>query len=349
MNRILPLILALSLASSPLFGQTLYNLSFLNGSSSGGQFCVDFYMSYDQVAKLGSSNLYFTFDKTNLTNPSVSSTTIGPPFYDNPTITVPGDGISSINIVLNATNFGEQINTTNTKVGTICFDVADMGAAIQLNWITTGTYESVVFLDNQSTRLSPGTMVNWSGAAFPVEWLSFLAEQKDTDAILDWSTASEINNKQFEIERSIDGQTFEIIGKKAGKGNTNGVSDYTYVDRGAGALGFRKLYYRLRQVDYDGTFEYSPTVELSIVSDKTLAITGYPNPFANELNIRFSSIVRQDLQIEILSALGQKIYSYNTTDIEGELRVDVSNWAEGLYYLSIVGGTKREVFKILKE
>lgn len=365
MNRILPLILVILLASSSLFGQTptTYNLSFLNGRDEGGQFCVDFYMSYDQVAKIGSCNLYFTFDKTNLSNPSVTAVTspgtneifIGPPFYDAPEIKITGeiagDGVASINIVLNATNFGETITTTDTKLGTVCFDALDLGAPIKLDWITSSTFRSVIFLDDQLTQLTnPGTITNWNGgAAFPVEWLDFTAEQTGADAVLDWTTASEINNNEFQIERSVDGQTFQLIGTREGKGNTTGISQYNYVDRGAGALGFRSLYYRLRQVDYDGSFEYSNTVELGITTDRSLSIVGYPNPFNNELTVRFSSIVKQDLQIEVISALGQSVYAKTTKDVEGDLKLDVSNWAEGVYYLSIVGGTNREVYKILKE
>jgi len=348
MKRILPFILVFILASSQVFGQTVYNLSFINGLLSGGQLCIDIQMSFDAAAKLGSSNLYFTYDKINLSSPTITTHTLSGS-YATPTLTTPADGRASFNIVLNNTNNGIPIATANTQIARICFNVADENGPTDLTWITSGTYESIVFLDNEATLLGPGTMANYNGAAFPVEWLSFNGKQEGADAILDWSTASEINNKKFEIERSVDGQSFEIIGDKAGKGNTTVISDYSYVDRGAGAMGFRKLYYRLRQVDYDGTFDYSPTIELGIVSDKTLSILGYPNPFNNELRIRYTSIVKQNLEIEVLNAVGQKIYAHSTREEEGDLSIDVSRWAQGVYYLSIRGGTKREVYKVLKE
>lgn len=350
MNRILPLIFGFLLASSSLFGQTVYNLSFLNGTTSGGQFCVDIFMSFDAADGLGTSNLYFTFDKTNLSSPTISTEELtGAGGYSTPTLTTPSDGVAAFNVVLNSAANSLAIGNTDTKVATICFTAVDLGAVMELTWITSGRFASIVFLDDEATLLSPGTMVNWNGAVFPVEWLDFTAEQEGADAILDWATATEINNKNFEIERSVDGQTFELIGSTPGKGNTQSVSTYTYVDRGAGSLGFKKLFYRLRQVDYDGTFEYSPTVELGISSDNPLSIIGYPNPFNNELSVRFSSIVRQSMSIEIVNALGQKMYDTTTSEVEGELNIDVTDWAEGVYYLSITGPRHREVYKILKE
>lgn len=348
MKRILPLILVFILASSNIFAQTLYNLSFLNGTTNTGQFCVDIFMSMDAVGKLGSSNLVFSFDNTNLSNPSVDSHTLSGS-YGTPDVRTPADGIASFNVVLNSINNGITVLTTDTKIATVCFDAADLGAVIELNWITSGRNESVVFLDSEAALLAPGTMVNWNGTAFPVEWLSFDAEQQGGDAVLDWSTASEINNNKFEIERSIDGNTFQLIGDTPGKGNTNGISNYSYVDRGAASLGFRTLYYRLRQIDYDGSFEYSPTVELGIAQDKLLSIVGYPNPFQSNLSIRFSSIQRQDLSIEVVNAIGQKMFSKNTSDTDGELNIDTSDWSEGVYYLSINSPTYKEVYKVLKE
>lgn len=92
----------------------------------------------------------------------------------------------------------------------------------------------------------------------PVSWLSFTgARQADGSALLNWSTASELNNSHFEVEKTTDGKTFTKIDEVKGSGTTNKISRYTYTDKNAGP---GTVYYRLKQVDFNKKFEYSKLV-----------------------------------------------------------------------------------------
>jgi hypothetical protein len=92
-----------------------------------------------------------------------------------------------------------------------------------------------------------------NNATTPVKLTSFTATAKAADAFLNWTTASEINNKGFDVERSVDGRTFESIGFVKGAGNSTRMLNYSLTD----AKAFEKtpvMYYRLKQVDFDGNF-----------------------------------------------------------------------------------------------
>ena len=96
-----------------------------------------------------------------------------------------------------------------------------------------------------------------SGIALPLEFVSFDARAAAMHtANLQWATASEINNSHFEIERSYNGRTFEMIGQVAGKGKSHQQMEYNYIDNGIHPSN-NIAYYRLKQVDFNGTSEYS--------------------------------------------------------------------------------------------
>jgi len=115
--------------------------------------------------------------------------------------------------------------------------------------------------------------------ALPVEFLSFTARRNNNTVQLDWATASESGNSHFEVERSLDGQVYENIGRVNGVGDTEELQQYQFVDRSpkAGAN-----YYRLRQVDYDGQFDYSRIVIAQFGDQGGKEILAFPNPMQGE-------------------------------------------------------------------
>ncbi|MEL6592702.1 MAG: hypothetical protein AAFQ68_21565, partial [Bacteroidota bacterium] len=104
----------------------------------------------------------------------------------------------------------------------------------------------------------------FGGSSFPVEWLSFDALWSDDAAVLHWATATEVNADYFEIERSWNGKEFNKIGKQQAAGNSSDVQAYSFRDAGLSQQQIWKVYYRLRQIDLDGTVSYSNTVQLNI-------------------------------------------------------------------------------------
>ncbi|MEL6256697.1 MAG: hypothetical protein AAFR87_32150, partial [Bacteroidota bacterium] len=156
---------------SGLFAQNV-NLSFANPTAANGRFCADVYMSFTDPGKLGSCNLMFNFDPAVVGNPVLSSDNISdPPFYLVPNVSQPTTGRASINIELAVTGFGDNIvgAPDSTLIGNICLDILDSTQTINLDWFVSGTIGTVVYLDDESTILTPGTLKGISYSLCPGE------------------------------------------------------------------------------------------------------------------------------------------------------------------------------------
>jgi hypothetical protein len=177
--------------------------------------------------------------------------------------------------------------------------------------------------------------------SFPVEWLSFSASLRDADALLEWATASEVNSDHFEVQRSADGRAFEAIGQVGAAGNASQVSEYSFRDAGASYLGSPVLYYRLRQVDLDGRFEYSRVESLRFDQrPEALTLTLFPNPSQGVFSLQLQAEKAGSYPLEILSISGQQVFQ---GQLEAgkltELRAE--GWADGSYVVSARAGAER--------
>jgi hypothetical protein len=122
----------------------------------------------------------------------------------------------------------------------------------------------------------------------PVELLEFSGKNQGSSNLLHWTTASEENNKGFEIERSRNDRDFEHIGFIKGSGNTASERRYMFTDE---SLGKGIHYYRLRQVDFDGAYEYSQVIQIKVEKESVLFGEPYPNPSYKEANL---SLVKEN-------------------------------------------------------
>ncbi len=146
----------------------------------------------------------------------------------------------------------------------------------------------------------------------PVELLSFTGKLNDSQVDLEWETASELNNDYFTVERSSDGVNFEPIGRIDGKGNYNGLSKYYLTD-------FSPLqgvsYYRLKQTDYDGKFEYSNIISINYLLNTSAInynMTVYPNPAKNGSDVKLEMTgmpVDKEVLVVVTNVLGKQMYS----------------------------------------
>ena len=135
-----------------------------------------------------------------------------------------------------------------------------------------------------------GTILKTINSGTPVELTSFSAEVNLNSVILNWSTATELNNKGFEIQKkylnSSDKSDWESIGFIAGNGTTTELNSYTFTDKN---LSSGKYQYRLMQIDFDGSFKYSNAIEIEIgTPEKFVLEQNYPNPFNPSTKIRFT-------------------------------------------------------------
>ena len=195
------------------------------------------------------------------------------------------------------------------------------------------------------------TTISLIAGSLPVEWLFFEGHSEGQDALLHWATASELNSDYFEVERSLDGRMFTALDRVAAAGTTEGVSEYRFRDKGVSGQTPGSVYYRLRQVDLDGVFDYSNTIELLPGAAETaLSVKVFPNPVRGAATLQLESRGLSQVGIRILSLSGQVMWeqSLNAPGISERVPLDLSGWSAGYYFVQARGGAEQATFKIEK-
>ncbi|MBJ6117518.1 T9SS type A sorting domain-containing protein [Pontibacter sp. BT310] len=184
----------------------------------------------------------------------------------------------------------------------------------------------------------------------PVELLYFKATKQDNVAVLEWKTASEKNNRGFEVEASADGYSYQKIGFVQSVAGTSAMAqNYTFTDNRNGKDGI--VYYRLRQVDEDGTFKfYGPrTVNFGAVT-KT-AIVAYPNPFESEVKLAVEATSEGKAKLTLYTTTGKILTQHEEQLARGAsvLQLNLNqNLPRGLYLLTIEQNGEVETLKLIK-
>jgi Secretion system C-terminal sorting domain len=183
-------------------------------------------------------------------------------------------------------------------------------------------------------------VVGNAGAVIPVELMSFNGNAKGNANQLNWATASERNNAEFAIERSTDGVDFKKIGSIKGKGTTNEVSRYTFSDY-EGPLSISGInYYRLRQIDVNGSETVSKVINIQRNSKSKEGITSiYPTTATAVLTVDFNA--QTDVVLKVSDVLGRMVLSKKITNNDGLTTtiLDVNNLSKGVYIISFESAT----------
>lgn len=176
----------------------------------------------------------------------------------------------------------------------------------------------------------------------PVTLTFFAAKPSNKDVLLEWQTAAEDNNDYFSIERSNNGLDFDSINEIKGNGTTENTSNYSFLDA-APKTGIN--YYRLKQVDYDGAYEYSAIVKV-IFGDRGNT-TVSPNPFQNFINLSFAER-QENSTYQIYDLHGRLVQQglLSTEDTYQEL--NVSQLQTGAYFLHIIADHNISKHRIIK-
>lgn len=182
----------------------------------------------------------------------------------------------------------------------------------------------------------------------PVELTSFIAKVSQNSVTLEWTTATEINNFGFEVQRSIDNSEFLKIGFVNGYGTSTEPNNYSYIDDNVMPGNY---YYRLKQVDFDGTFEYSHNVEVSFVVPTVYKLNqNYPNPFNPSTMITYSIPDAEFVTLKVYDMLGNEI----AVLVEGEQDAGTHNvefnslgLASGTYFYRIQAGSFADTKKMI--
>ncbi|MEO8232336.1 MAG: T9SS type A sorting domain-containing protein [Ignavibacteriota bacterium] len=231
----------------------------------------------------------------------------------------------------------------------------------QPDFVTTGgvtsqtgvNYPSTIFIDNANNHIwIPDTyshrVLRYDVTPLPVELTSFTAVSQNQQVTLNWSTATELNNSGFEIQRSISNSEFITAGFVKGFGTTTEQQDYSFSDIN---LSVGTYSYRLKQIDFNGQFEYSNEVEVSIVSlDNYLLLQNYPNPFNPTTKIGYILKDRTNVKVVVMNSLGEEIAVLaNESQEQGfhEIDFNASNLSSGIYFYSIQTSQFSETKKML--
>jgi hypothetical protein len=185
----------------------------------------------------------------------------------------------------------------------------------------------------------------------PVELLTFSGSVNNSEVRLLWSTASELNNQGFEIERSNnDADNFVTIAFVEGQGSSAEINYYSFTDRPQ-VSGVNQLYYRLKQVDFDGTFNYSNVVNVNYdVPAEFVLSQNFPNPFNPSTRINYFVPKESFVSIKVYDFLGREVTTLaNETKSTGsyELSFDASSLPSGTYFYTLIADNYSETKKMI--
>jgi hypothetical protein len=335
--------------------------------------------SYYLCAYSGSINNLYELDINTLTATLISS--IGSPGSAMIAIAINSSGVGYGYELMNDNNAYtfDPVSGTSTLLGPIGFN-AEYGQDMDIDIETSIIYLAAFNHDNNSGELR--TMDQNTGmttllyplldqisvlefdneySVTPVELISFTALQSENNILLEWQTATETNNQGFEVQRSFRGSEFEPIAFVNGNGTTTEVHAYSYTDNN---LKEGSYSYRLKQVDFDGTFEYSNVVEVNEAAPAVFALDqNYPNPFNPSTKIKFtvptppisSPLVKGRTKegfvtLKVFDILGNEVATLvNEEKTPGKYVVEfnATNLPSGIYFYKLQAGSFIETKKMI--
>ncbi len=187
-----------------------------------------------------------------------------------------------------------------------------------------------------------------SSSPLPIELISFDARlNRDRQVDVTWTTATEINNDYFTVERSRDGNHFESIGTVDGAGNSTGVLTYLFTDPDPYT---GVSYYRLKQTDYNNTFTRTEMVSVTITEDPGFQISLFPNPVVDQLTISAAEEL-QGAVIQIVNSIGQQVLQTTSGSLDENNRmvIQTSGLAPGVYFLTLEYNGKVTVSRFIRK
>jgi hypothetical protein len=295
------------------------------------------------------TNHYIAFDFNNAATAEQTSYNTGGAPVDNTNISLASvTGTPDFVMLMNEANYGQNVFRT-ASMGASDASLFPVATALTANVIQSfgagffqvGTHATV----NHANAASYHYAAMSGGNTLPVELLSFSAKKENDDVIIKWSTASEINNDFFTIERSTDGDHWEILKESKGAGNSSSLIEYSELDENP-HNGIS--YYRLKQTDYDGQFKYSQTTSVGKL-DGNLNITAFPNPVNTYMFVEFETKINSNIDASLYDQNGTRVKQVLKSYYDkGTYKVLVytDDLPAGFYYIRLNTNTEGAATKV---
>ncbi|MGI4871025.1 MAG: T9SS type A sorting domain-containing protein [Janthinobacterium lividum] len=185
---------------------------------------------------------------------------------------------------------GKWENLSNTATN----PTAANAVTVTLNKTLSSTYTALALAS--TSQLNP----------LPVQLTAFTAVKRAADGLLSWTTASEVNSAYFEVQASTDGAKWQVLGQVKAAGTSSSPRSYSFLDKAIARYGSAVVYYRLNQVDQDGTSAFSPVRTLA-PDALAWGVSAYPNPFAAELTAQLTTPEAGPVSLTLLDVMGRVV------------------------------------------
>lgn len=254
--------------------------------------------------------------------------------------------LPNIDLVLTGANSSIDIQHTTARIvrgnannditlgGQVIYD----GNSTRFNSTTNGTVNGLA--SASAARANP----QFQSGTLPVTLSEFKVTSKGSSVALSWKTELEVNSSHFDVQRSSDSKEWSTIGTVSAAGNVSVEQSYSFNDASP-ANGTN--YYRLKIVDIDAKFEYSPIKSVSFTSN-ALTVLSSPNPASSMLNVSISQPGTEPFRLRLINRSGQVVYDQKHPAASSRITLNVSTFAEGSYFLETTNTTGlRQINKVM--
>lgn len=245
------------------------------------------------------------------------------------------DVISRFNLKLEPPNIDHFVtNTVTNQWEELTFDysshIGTTAATLTLipdMEVGSRTHASVNYMD----------YIRFTPQVIPVELTSFVGAFVGNNVELNWSTATELNNRGFEIQRSANGSSFATIAFVEGHGTTTQTQNYSFIDRNIEAK--INYAYRLKQIDFNGNHEFSKVVNVGFTLPLDFSLEqNYPNPFNPTTNIAFAVPMKSEVTLDVYNLIGQKLITLVQGQVEAgkhSAQLNAASMSSGIYLFKL--------------
>ena len=239
-----------------------------------------------------------------------------------------------------------RIQSTDTTVSIAPFSLqflrTGQNKTISSRWVW---YDSLgKYFNNENI-----TYIDLEPVVVPVELTVFNATVNQTNVLLDWQTQTELNNNGFEVQRKLENSEWITIGFVQGNGTTTETKSYTYLDD-ISEITATKIYYRLKQIDFNGNYEFSKEVEVIVLPYNYSLSQNYPNPFNPTTKISWQSPISSWQTLKIYDMLGNEVaILVNEYRPAGNYEVEFSgsDLPSGVYFYQLKAGSFIQTKKMI--